>query len=226
MEKEDLFDHSPVRTFDKVTDGGLKQGEIGLVTSKKGLGKTSVLVQFGMDALLQNKQLVHVSFDQHSANVISWYESIFNEIAKKKNFSNIGDIKDDLVRERTILNFSQENFSLAKVIKTLRALKEGGIKVAAIVIDGVDLSKVSADDMKVVAQFVKDENLTAWLSTTATGETLSDSVPAQLQNYFEIVLHLTPKTDGVYVAVVKCHDKPASPAVLRLDQKSLLMMQK
>lgn len=226
MEKEDLFDHSPVRTFDKVTDGGLKQGEIGLVTSKKGLGKTSVLVQFGMDALLQNKQLVHVSFDQHSANVISWYESIFNEIAKKKNFSNIGDIKDDLVRERTILNFSQENFSLAKVIKTLRALKEGGIKVAAIVIDGVDLSKVSADDMKVVAQFVKDENLTAWLSTTATGETLSDSVPAQLQNYFEIVLHLTPKTDGVYVAVIKCHDKPVAPAVLRLDQKSLLMMQK
>ena len=87
MVKQDLIDHSPVRFFDKMADGGLKAGEMGLITSKKGLGKTSVLVQFGIDAMLHDKQLVHVSFDQHSSNVISWYESILAEIAKKKNQS-------------------------------------------------------------------------------------------------------------------------------------------
>lgn len=226
MEKEDLFDHSPVRVFDKATDGGLKHGEIGLVTSKKGLGKTSVLVQFGMDALLQNKQLVHVSFDQHSANVISWYESIFTEIAKKKNLSNVNELKDSLFRDRTILNFNQETFSLPKVIKTLNALKEGGIKVSAIVVDGVDLSKVSAEDMKTVAAFVKEQKITAWFSATAVGEKLDDSVPADLQKYFEAVIHLTPKPEGVYVSIVKFHDKDAQPAALKLDSKSLLMIQK
>jgi archaellum biogenesis ATPase FlaH len=85
MEKQDLYEKSPVRLFDSATEGGLKAGELGLVTSKKGLGKTSVLVQFGMDTLLQDKQLVHVSFDLHSSNVISWYDGIFAEIAKKKN---------------------------------------------------------------------------------------------------------------------------------------------
>ena len=82
MEKEDLFTHSPVRYFDKATSAGLKDGQLGLITSKKGLGKTSILVQFGLDNLLNNKALVHVSFDQKSSNVISWYSSILSEIAK------------------------------------------------------------------------------------------------------------------------------------------------
>ena len=45
MDKKDLIAHSPVRYFD-VTNAGLKDGEMGLITAKKGLGKTSVLVQF------------------------------------------------------------------------------------------------------------------------------------------------------------------------------------
>src|SRR5574344_3009174 len=109
MVKQELFDRSPVRYFEKATNGGLKAGEIGLVTSKKGLGKTSVLVQFGMDALLAGKQLVHVSFDQHSSNVISWYSSVFSEIAKKKNISNAQELKEEIMRERVILNFNPEN---------------------------------------------------------------------------------------------------------------------
>ena len=49
MAKQELFERSPIRAFDEATNGGLKAGELGLVTAKKGLGKTSVLVQFGMD---------------------------------------------------------------------------------------------------------------------------------------------------------------------------------
>ena len=47
-----------------------------------------MLVQFGMDTLLAGKQLVHVTFDLHSSNVISWYDGIFTELAKKKNIGN------------------------------------------------------------------------------------------------------------------------------------------
>ena len=63
MVKQDLIEHCPVRFFDAVSAGGLKNGQLGLVTAKKGLGKTSILVQFGIDALLHDKNLVHVSYD-------------------------------------------------------------------------------------------------------------------------------------------------------------------
>ena len=41
--KQTLIDRSPVRFFDQATNGGLKAGEMGILTSKKGLGKTCLL---------------------------------------------------------------------------------------------------------------------------------------------------------------------------------------
>lgn len=218
MEKKDLFDKSPVRLFDAVADGGLKAGELGLVTAKKGLGKTSVLVQFGMDTLLQDKQLIHVSFDVHSSNVISWYDSIFVEIAKKKNVGNAAELKNAVVSKRTILNFSLDNFSLEKVVSTLNALKAGGIAVAGVVMDGIDFSKVSEADVKAVADYAKKENVVLWAS--------SDSVPANLENNFSIIVNLSQTSDAVVVDIAKLNEKKNISTGLKLDSKTLLITNK
>lgn len=216
MVKQDLYDKSPVRLFDEATDGGLKAGEIGIVTAKKGLGKTSVLVQFGMDTLLQDKQLAHVTFDLHSSNVISWYDSIFAEIAKKKNGA--AELKTDVVSKRTILNFSLDNFTLAKVVNTLKALKAGGIAVSGVVMDGVDFAKVSEDDVKAVADYAKAESAKVWFS--------SDSVPVSVEQYFAVVANLEQKPDGVVLTVQKLGDKKNLDTNLKLDTKTLLISKK
>lgn len=218
MEKKDLFDKSPIRLFDAAADGGLKAGELGLVTAKKGLGKTSVLIQFGMDTLLQDKQLIHVSFDVHSSNVISWYDSIFAEIAKKKNVGNAAELKNDVVSKRTILNFSLDNFSLEKVVNTLNALKAGGIAVAGVVMDGIDFSKVSEDDVKAVADYAKKENVVLWAS--------SDSVPENLEKYFSIIVNLSQAQDAVVVEISKLNGKKNISTDLKLDSKTLLITKK
>jgi archaellum biogenesis ATPase FlaH len=226
MDKKDLIDHSPVRNFDNITGGGLKEGEMGLITSKKGLGKTSVLVQFGLDALLHGKQLVHVSFDQHSSNVISWYDSIFTEISKKKNMSDSAELKDSIVRDRTILNFNQETFTLPKVINTLKALKDGGIKVSALVLDGLNMDKVSKEDIATVEEFVKDEKITAWFSDTKESSKLSDSCRTELQPYFAAVCHLAPAQNCITLNVMKLRDNKNIAETINLDPKTLLMIAK
>ena len=213
----ELLDRSPIRFFDKMTNGGLKAGEIGLVTSKKGLGKTSVLVQFGMDTLLAEKQLVHVSFDQKSTNVISWYDGVFTEIA---------DLKDQIMRNRTIFNFNQDNFSLAKVVTTLKAYSTSGITLSGVVIDGVTLASVSEDDLKAVQAFAKESNVTVWMSATAEGEDLEDSAPKALLPYFASVVHLASRNDGVNVQILKLRDAKDVASTLKLDSKSLLITEK
>lgn len=223
MVKEDLIDHSPVRFFDKAANGGLKAGKLGLITAKKGLGKTSVLVQFGIDALLNDKHLVHVSYDQHSSNVISWYDSILAEIGKKKNLGDMAELNETLVRGRTILNFNQETFSLPKVVNTLKALKEGGINVSALIIDGADVAKLSAGDVKTVADFVSAEKMTAWFSATNESAKLSDTLSADLQPFFDTVAHLEPVQGGVALNVLKTGGKEVSGASIKLDSKTLLM---
>lgn len=223
MAKQELFERSPIRAFDEATNGGLKAGELGLVTAKKGLGKTSILVQFGMDTLLNGKQLVHVSFDQHSENVISWYDGIYNEISKKKTIANAADVKDQIVRNRTILNFNQDNFNLEKVVNTLNALKAGGIAVAGVVIDGVDFSKVKEADIQAVASYAKATKTRVWISATAEGDKLEDSAPKALLEYFTAVIHLVSKSSVTQVSILKMGKKTDLESTLKLDSKTLLI---
>lgn len=216
MDKKDLITHSPVRYFD-VTNASLKDGEMGLVTAKKGLGKTSILVQFGIDSLLNDKSLVHVSFDQKSSNVIAWYSSILAEIAKKKSF-NLDELNDEIVRNRTILNFNQETFTLPKVVNTLKSLKDGGITIGSIVVDGLDLSAVAKEDLDCFANFVKSEKMTAWFSFTNEAETLSDTLDADKLNTFATVAHLAPEDKGLSLTLLK-----NGAGKVNLDAKTLLM---
>ncbi|HIW36948.1 MAG TPA: hypothetical protein IAA30_08220 [Candidatus Treponema faecavium] len=225
MVAQELFDRSPVRLFDNLT-GGLKAGEIGLITAKKGLGKTSVLVQFGVDALLKDEQIVHVSFDQQSANVITWYTDIFDEIAKKRNVSNISDIKQELVRKRIILNFNQDTVSLNQIAATLRALAEGGIKAQFMTVDGMDFTRVSAQDLQTFIEFARSCGMQVWFSENCESDKLADTLPADMLCMFDCIMHLDPKPDQIQVRILKLRDGKAPEAVLRLDSKTLLMTDK
>ena len=70
MLKEELIKKSPVRILEKGIEGGLKAGNLGVIASRKGIGKTSVLVQLALDKLMQGKKIIHVSFTTHTSYVI------------------------------------------------------------------------------------------------------------------------------------------------------------
>ncbi len=216
MDKKDLIAHSPVRYFD-ATNAGLKDGELGLITAKKGLGKTSILVQFGIDSLLNDKALVHVSFDQQSSNVIAWYSSVLAEIAKKKSF-NLDDVNEEIVRNRTILNFNQETFTLPKVVNTLKALKDGGIQIGSVVVDGLDMGKTSAADIKCFADFIKSAKMTAWFSYTNEAADLKGTLEADKLENFTTVAHLAAEGKALSLAILKNGE-----GKVNLDAKTLLM---
>ena len=216
MDKKDLIAHSPVRYFD-ATNAGLKAGEMGLITAKKGLGKTSVLVQVGIDNLLNDKALVHVSFDQQSSNVIAWYSSVLSEISKKRNV-NIADINEDIVRNRMIFNFNQETFKLPKVVNQLKALKEGGFNIACVVVDGLDLAKASKEDLDCFADFIKSEKMTAWFSYTNEAPTLKATLDSDKLDDFATVAHIEAESKNISLTLLKNGD-----GKVNLDAKTLLM---
>ncbi|MCQ2592341.1 MAG: hypothetical protein MJ188_06110 [Treponema sp.] len=221
MEKKDLLTHSPVRYFDNATNAALKIGEMGLITSKKGLGKTSILVQFGIDRLLDEKSLVHVSFDQHSSNVISWYSSILAEISKRKNVK-VEEITEEIMKYRTILNFNQSTFSLPNVVNTLKALKGGGIKIDCLVVDGLDFEKCPLEDLNCFKEFITSEAMTAWFSYTNEAETLQETLPAEKLAAFATVAHIFPNGGKMSLGILKSVNKTEGQSV-NLDSKTLLM---
>ena len=226
MNKKDLFDCSPIRAFDKLTNGGLKAGEIGVLTSRKGLGKTSVLVQFGLDMLLQDKPVVHVSFNQHSDNVITWYEDIFSEMTKKKNLANADEVKDEVIRNRIILNFSPDSIAAERITRTLKALAEGGTKPAGVIIDGLNSKVFTASELKALKTYAVEAGLSIWFSYNSDEEDVNKIFGSEVAAEINTVIHLEQKPDVIQMKVLKAHNTEVQNINLKLDSKTLLLSDK
>ena len=223
--KQDLIERSPVRNFENTLGGGVKPGEIGVIVSKKGLGKTSILVQLGIDKLLQGDHVVHVSFNQQASYVMTWYEDIFTELAKKKNLDKADDVKADIVSKRIVLNFNQDTVKTKQIIKTIKALADGGSKPEAIIIDGFDFAKADADCMKMMKDFARELNLSIWYSA----DTDVVGIPECISRYagdLDVVLYLEPKSDCIQIQVLREHGDKEYKTDLKLDVKSLLIAEK
>ena len=216
LDKKELLASSPVRFFEP-TGAALDEGEIGLLTAKKGLGKTSILVQFGIDTLLKDKAIVHVSFNQKSENVITWYSSVLAEICKSHKVD-VDELSDELFRNRTILNFNQDTFTLPKVVNTLKALKDNGIKLETIIVDDLDLLKTEVSDLNCFCDFIKEEKMTAWFSYNSEASDLKEILPSEKMAKFNSVAHLLSETESVSLSILK-----KGEGKVKLNSKTLLM---
>src|SRR6056297_3151609 len=122
MIRSELVKRSPLRILDQSIHGGLEPGGIGVIASRKGVGKTACLVHLATDRLFQDKHVIHVSFSSRTDHIISWYEDIFKEIARKRELEDAMQVHDEVIKNRVVMNFSQEGVSVDQVIKSIRAM--------------------------------------------------------------------------------------------------------
>ncbi|MDC7124781.1 MAG: hypothetical protein PQJ46_04395, partial [Spirochaetales bacterium] len=126
MIKEELNKRSPLRLFENSIDGGLGKGNLGVIASRKGVGKTACLVHIAMDKLFRGRQVIHVSFASKTDHISMWYEDIFNEIVKKRELENADEIYEDILKNRVIMNFNQDGLSTENILKSVSAMIEQG----------------------------------------------------------------------------------------------------
>jgi len=232
----ELIQRSPIRIFEQSINGGLKAGEIGIIASPNGVGKTSVLVQLALDKLLQGKKVIHVSFTQHTHYVPVWYEDIFEEIINKavgKNLENTAEIKNDIVKNRVLMNFNQDGVTVEQIIRSLRAMMiEGGFKADSIIIDGFDFSRTSKESITGVKNFAIELGVSIWYSCSVKDEKQYDkeNIPLVISDFassIDVIIVLNPKQDHVELSISKDRDSVISKyAAMKLDPKTLLILGK
>jgi hypothetical protein len=232
MVKQELVQRSPVRIFEKSIHGGLGPGELGIISSQSGVGKTSVLVQIALDKLLQGKKIIHVSFTQHTGYVLAWYEDIFDEFTHKKNLENARDVKNELIKNRVLMNFNQDGVTSEQIIRSLRAMiLDGGFNAEALIIDGFDFTKMTRERIAALRDFARDLGLSVWHSCTVTEKGSAydkKNIPLVIGDFVElldVVIVLSPKQDHIALTVSKDRDvyNPEHLA-LKLDPKTLLIL--
>ncbi|MDR0472848.1 MAG: DEAD/DEAH box helicase family protein [Treponema sp.] len=231
MVKEELVERSPVRIFMNSIHGGLKAGEIGLIASPSGLGKTSVLVQIALDRLLQGQKVIHVSFVKHTDHVLAWYEDIFDEFINKKNLENKTEVKNDIVKNRVLMQFNQEGVTTDQIFGSIRAMiKDGHFNAECVIIDGYSFSGSDGGNMKRVKEYALELGISIWYSCTVEGGAAYDkqNIPLIVKDYadsFEVIIILEPRKEHIALTMSKDRNQRNPEHVaLRLDPRTLLIL--
>jgi hypothetical protein len=230
IDKGELLARSPVRTFKNSISGGLKAGEIGVIASPSGIGKTSVLVQIALDFLLCGKKVIHVSFTQHADYVTAWYEDIFAEFTRSENVADKRDLHEEAMKNRVHMNFNQGSHSVDMIRSSLRAMiKDGGFNAHALIMDGFNFNTMETDRLSTLHTFAEEMGLVVWASLSAANPEDYDDrgIPTVLLptlDVVDVIITLNPKPAEIDLSVKKDH-ATFNPKVetVRLDPKTLLM---
>ena len=144
MLKKELIKISPLRILEQSIHGGLGNGNIGVIAARKGVGKTACLVNIAVDLMLQEKQVIHVSFSENTPHIIAWYEDIFTELANRFKLDNAQHLHDNFIKNRIIMNFNQNTIDQEKIEKSiLTTIESCAFNANTIVLDGYDFDKSS-----------------------------------------------------------------------------------
>jgi hypothetical protein len=232
MVKDELVKRSPLRVLEGAIHGGLGAGNIAVLASPKGVGKTACLVHIATDKLLQGRHVIHVSYASRVDYIITWYEDIFKEIAKDRNLTDAVAVHDEIIANRVIMNFKQDGTKTEQVLKSLEAMiTYGKFDADAVIVDGYDFSRPVCEDLARFKDFAGRLGLEVWFSASLreTGAPLydADGIPAMLKPLcaaLDVVITLHALDERVEFRVVKDREHPA-PGVLpiKLDPRTFLI---
>lgn len=234
MIKSELVKRSPLRILEQSIHGGLGAGNIGVFSSPKGLGKTACLVHIATDKLFQGQHVIHVSFAARTDHIIRWYEDIFEEIVDKRDLRDAMDVHDEIIRNRVIMNFSQDGTNAEQLLRSLRAMiTDGGFAADVLIIDGYDFQKGSPANISAIKSFAGELGIAVWFSASSPeNPSVVDErgVPTYLSSYLDIIsvlITLEDNPDFIKLRLVKDHEKIMGDDLhVRLDSKSLLIVEK
>ena len=233
MEVVDLIKKSPIRVFEASINGGLGKGNLGVFTSRHGIGKTACMVHLAVDKILQGKNIVHVSFGANVEHIMNWYKVVFKQIADYRSVEDAVEAYDKIRECRVMMNFSQENVSMDKIILSLETLiKAGSFKADAVFFDGYKLTVATEEDVKKIKKFAEDMNTEVWCSVSPVRPNVAFDeygIPESLNPYLDIIdvlvgLHYDDENNRVIMTVVQDHDKKTTHlAGVVLDPQTMLI---
>ncbi|MCK5146489.1 AAA family ATPase [bacterium] len=231
MLREELIKRSPIRILEKTIHGGLGKGNLGVLTARKGIGKTASLVHIAIDQLLRDKKVLHISFAEEPNHIKQWYKQVFNEISTAYKLDNPIENFEDIISNRLILHFKFSEINLQQIRETLtQFIEQADFNPDLIIIDGFNFYEATQEQIDFFKEGAKLRDAEIWFSSTLHREALElddSGIPAPINRFkkdFAVIIMLDPTHEHINFRLLKDHDsKDLSKLMLKLDPKTLLI---
>jgi hypothetical protein len=237
MYRKDVNERSPMRVFEKSMHGGLGRGNVGVVASRPGVGKTPLLVQIALDDLLRDRKVLHISHEHAVDHVRAYYDEIFHDLSVVSKLADTEAVKLDVERHRLIYSHLSHSSnqplsnrggrsSIAKILETVHFARDiAHFEPDVIIIDGFDFHHAGEEAFKALGELARERNVELWLSAHVEAPGTGGALPAPLDRYaslLNVVVFLAAERDVVRLRLLKDHDsKDLADLHLRLDSHTM-----
>ncbi len=199
MGYEPLVQQNPLR----VLNMSKEQNQMGLVMARAGLGKTALLVQIALDAILRGKRVIHVSIGESIDKTKTWYGDILQLILQEHSVTRPHELIDMVARHRMIMTFKVAAFTRSRLEERLNDLVLQDIfRPNILIVDGFDFVKTSREDLEDIKNLLESMNMQAWFSAICHREDPRISptgVPApchEIDDLFDMIVLLKPQPNA------------------------------
>ena len=230
MRRRELNERSPVRLLEASIHGGLGTGNIAAVIARHGVGKTAFLVGVALDDLMRGRKVLHVSLEEPSERVRSFYEEVFSDLAHESELEDVWKVRLDMERNRRIHCYLDGTFSIAKLRDTVQFMRDhGNFHPVAIMLDGFPFDDTTVEEIEELRSIAEELDAEMWMTavTHRESEIGSKGYPepvATLAEGIDVILHMAHDTKAVHVRLLKDHDNPeVSDLRLALDPTTMLL---
>ena len=172
-----------------------------------------------------------MSYASRVDHIMTWYEDIFKELAKKPKMRSALDDFDELIRHRVIMNFKQDGARTEQVLRSLEAMiVHASFRAETVIVDGLDFGLAGPGELRMFKDFARRLGLEVWFSASLKGEEpLFDErgIPRELEpclSVIDVLISLQHHGDHVHFNLVQDHGRLAAKDLrLKLDPTTLLI---
>jgi len=232
MVRKEVLERNPLRVFERAIGGGLGRGNIGVVLSRRGVGKTGFMIGVALDTLLQGHKVLHISTKEPVERVREFYDLIFKNLADDLDLDQRSQRHLEMERNRHILVYNRKFFSLEKLENSVGFLRDAaGFSPSLVIMDGTPrFEKTEQWEMEGLARLAAQWGVEVWTSSHMhrEGQRINeDGIPeevARFNSWLSVILKLEPTADRIRLRILRDRGREdIADLQMELDPNKMLL---
>lgn len=232
MVDKSMIERSPVRIFERAIGGGVGKGNLGVVYSRTGGGKTGFLIGLAVDKLLQGEKVLYISTKESVEHINNFFDQIFHAMAGNLDMADVPRNQLRMERNRHILVYNRKMFSLEKLEQSVAFLKDAAnFEPDMVIMDGTPrFEKTEPWEIEGIRKLAAEWGAEIWTSSIAHREGMEyddRGVPTKVARFDDdlaVIVHLEPESDHIKVKICKEHGSEEIAQVqMELDPATMLL---
>lgn len=210
-----------------------EKGGFGAVMAAAGVGKTALLVQIAIMAMMNKYSVLHVSLSDPVQKVTLWYDEIFQSLTRAQLCGSAPDLHEYLHR-RLIMTFRVDDFTVPKLEERLNDMTVQNIfSPRVLIIDGLHFDNHIEPLLRELKKMALVRNFFIWFAIhipqSDRKAPTEDPLSAMgLLDKFQLVLKIEDRGHYHILQLLKGEERAegGDKKELRLDPTTLLVISK